>query len=454
MPLRVLFLLTSLILLYACEQGYHYSTEQRKKRALKTQEEKIVIGISWSLNNPCEATFVEGAQMAVDILNAKYPQRPIQLKKADESFQEMASESEVKRIRGQQQRTFEIARAFADDLDVIAVIGHRSSSQAIQASITYENNGIVFLAPSATHLSLNQHHFNYIFRLVPNNEEIGAQMAHYVHQNEYKRVAVLYERTPYAEELAQVFIQNAQEKFNIVFKRSFFSKETQFTQLLVELVEHVSSFLDVIFLVTGGQKACHIIEQARKLGIEKPFVGSDALLSAEFERCSRAAQGTVVPLLIDKDRINRGEFAHLYEEFQKSDKRRQQNCLNSWPQSELQRLYLGYDAVTLLSHVIEEIETTVPIEIATHLRYTRTPWRAGIIGDYAFQEDGNLKRKDSSHFAILCPRSADEEQCQKFEKENSKCFFTRICEGGKFSKKLAKQLTFTTLYEPFKSPDS
>ncbi|MDY6991772.1 MAG: ABC transporter substrate-binding protein [Pseudomonadota bacterium] len=449
-------MLISLILLDACEQSYHYSTKQRQERALKTQE-KIVIGISWPLNNPCEATLVEGAQVAVDILNAENPKRTIQLKIADESFNEMASENEVARFRAQQERTFEIARAFADDLDVIAVIGHRYSSQAIQASITYENHGIVFLAPTATHLSLNHHNFNYVFRLVPNNEEIGTQMANYVHQNEYKRVAVLYERTPYAEELAQVFIQNAQEKFNIVFKRSFFSTETRFTKLLVELVEQVSSFLDAIFLVTGGKKACQIIKQAEKVGIDKPFVGSDALLSAELEHCSSAAQGTVVPLLIDKDRINSGKFDHLYEKFKKFAEKRQQNCSNkekhSEPQSELQRLYLGYDAVSLLSYIIEEIETTVPIEIATHLRYTMTPWKAGIIGNYAFQEDGNLKREDSSYFAILCPRSADEKQCQKLKKENSKCFFTRICEGGKFSKESVDQLTFTTLYEPFKHPD-
>jgi ABC-type branched-subunit amino acid transport system substrate-binding protein len=380
--------------------------EDRAEQADKEANRKITIGVAWSFNKDGYC-FIEGAKFAVDRLNNQGGlltlHRKIELKERDERVNN-TKQREAKRRQQELDKTHEIARTFAKDLDVIAVIGHRNSSQAIQASITYEQQGIVFLAPSATHLSLTNHNFSYVFRMMPDNGEMGTQLANYFQKNNYKRVAILNERSAYADQLSEAFINGASNKVNIVFQRSFFKNKTQFTDILAELKKKIF-LLDAIFLVTTGEKACAIITQAREIGIKEPFIGGDAMLSSQLEKCpARAAvEGTVVPTLLDIPRFKKLKQVESTQaeliQFANYLKKTNPNCIENT--GEHQRTLLGYDAINLLAHAIDKAKSTIPIKIANQLRYM-DPWDGGIIGDYAFQPNGNLKRENANHVAVLC----------------------------------------------------
>lgn len=374
--------------------------EDRAQQADKEANKKIIIGVAWSFNKDGHC-FIEGAQLAVDRLNNQggllISHRKMELTEQDESVND-TNQREAKRRQQELDNTHEIARTFAKDLDVIAVIGHRNSSQAIQASITYEQQGIVFLAPSATHLSLTNHNFSYVFRMMPDNGEMGTQLANYFQKNNYKRVAILNERSAYADQLAETFINGASNKVNIVFQRSFFKNKTQFTDILAELKKK-SFLLDAIFLVTTGEKACTIITQAREMGMKEPFIGGDALLSSQLEKCPApaAVDGTVVATLLDISRLER--FKEELKLFVNQLEKTNPSCIENT--GEHQRTLLGYDAINLLAHAIDKAKSTIPIKIANQLRYM-DPWDEGIIGKYAFQPNGNLNRESANHFAVLC----------------------------------------------------
>lgn len=223
---------------------------------------------------------------------------------------------------------------------------------------------------------------------MPNDEELSVKMTDYFKDNNYKRVAILYERSVYAEAFAETFMKNSLRKFDIIFQHSFFQTEEDFTEMLAKLKEK-SFLLDAIFLVASSEKACKVIKQAHFLDIKMPFVGADAVFKADMESCPEA-EGTVVPTILDESKLNTFKEKHEKE-----------INVESISNSEYQAVLLGYDVISLLVDVINQIKSTEPLKIANQLRYM-DPWRKGTIGEYAFKEDGNLQRENAVNFAILC----------------------------------------------------
>lgn len=385
------------------------------RRADKTS--KVIIGIAWPpFGKAKEINLFTGARLAVKEWNNRCTltsnnnkAKPQQLEERCDKFLqnrkiELKEESEpmvnsdkniaeTKRHQIEQNKTYEIAQKFANNLNMIAVIGHRSSSQAIQASITYEHHGIVFLAPTATNLALTNHNFKYVFRLMPNNDELSAKMTDYLKSYHYKRVALIYERSVYAEEFAESFSKNANNKFDIIFQQSFFKTEEQFTDMLAKLKEK-SFLLDAIFLVTDANKACKIVKQAHAINITTPFIGGDAMFKPSLEECPAAAN-TVVPTILNESTLHRFQDKLALDKVVKD--------VESISNTEYQQALLGYDAINLLIHAIRQAQSLEPQEIANQLRYME-PWQQGILGEYAFKLDGNLKRENAINFAILCPK--------------------------------------------------
>jgi branched-chain amino acid transport system substrate-binding protein len=420
--------LGGMLVLSACSID-RTSLEERRQQAETADKEaktdknynQIIIGIAWTFDEAEKINLVTGAKFAVQewndrcllnsdrnkikLQNLEEPcskflrNRKIKIRVENDKIKYDKNDENISEIEFRQaelDKTYKIAQKFARDLNIIAVIGHRKSSQAISASITYEQHGMVFLAPTATNLALTNHNFKYVFRLMPNNEKLSIKMTDYFKDNNYKRVAILYERSTYAQELAETFMKNATNKFDIFFQQSFFSKEKHFTEILGELKEK-SFLLDATFLAMNSDKACEIMKQAHALNIKIPFIGGDAIFKPNLEECLEA-EGIVVPTILNKSKLD------TLKKYLQSKKVVEDVEMTS--NTEYQQAFLGYDAINLLINVINRIESTEPIKIANKLRYME-PWKEGILGEYAFKEDGDLKREDAINFAILCQTSSD-----------------------------------------------
>jgi len=197
-----------ILLIFGCSQSYEDSKKERAKMADESQG-TIVVGVAWTGEN---SNFVRGALLAMKEINSDgglLNNRILQL--LINSDEKAVLDSSLK-LRESQDIALKVANSFADNSDVIAVIGHRYSTLAIPASIVYQYHGLVFLAPTSTNIDLTNHQFDYVFQMHPNNEEMGKQLAAYCHKIGYKKMVILQDRSDYGTELADSFIAYVEKK--------------------------------------------------------------------------------------------------------------------------------------------------------------------------------------------------------------------------------------------------
>lgn len=66
-----------------------------------------------------------------------------------------------------------LARNISRDPTYIAAVGHSTSAIASAASVSYEENNLIYIATTATDPSITRHDFGYVFRTIPTDEELS-----------------------------------------------------------------------------------------------------------------------------------------------------------------------------------------------------------------------------------------------------------------------------------------
>jgi branched-chain amino acid transport system substrate-binding protein len=423
------------VLLSACNETYDEYIQQREERAKETQQAKkdIVIGVAWPKDH--SGYFMEGVNLAVEELNeaggikmsnrcevciqARSEKNNCEVQKVNcdkyEKFRQLCDTCKRQQIssgrewsgvkvtflsgekaylkppnpnirNASQALANEIARQFANNLDIIAVIGHPPSAEAVPASVTYKSYGILFIAPASTNAQLTRPSFNLTFRTIPNNQQMADQLAGFCALNKhYKRMVLLNVRTEYGEELVNSFAESASQLgIQIVHNGSFFAGTTNFRDNIIATFK-MKEF-DAIFLAAGSKDGSELIKQSRDIGVTQPFIGGDALYSEKLANVAgkEAAEGTVVPTVY-KPTFNIAQpFIQRYKEKYKEEP-------EIWSAQ-------GYDSIKLLAHAIERADSIVPSTLATTLRYM-PPW-VGVTGVHAFDRYGEIEGKQFS-FSIL-----------------------------------------------------
>ncbi|MGZ5194547.1 MAG: branched-chain amino acid ABC transporter substrate-binding protein, partial [Ramlibacter sp.] len=99
------------------------------------------------------------------------------------------------------------------DAKVAGVAGHLNSGTTIPASKVYNDCGIPHITPSATNPSLTKPGYKTTFRLLANDNALGAGLAFYAADAlKLKTVAVIDDRTAYGQGVAEVFKNTAKSK--------------------------------------------------------------------------------------------------------------------------------------------------------------------------------------------------------------------------------------------------
>jgi ABC-type branched-subunit amino acid transport system substrate-binding protein len=98
------------------------------------------------------------------------------------------------------------------DAKVNGVVGHLNSGTTIPASKVYNQCGLPMISPSATNPELTQLGYKNVFRLLANDNELGAGLARHAQQVlKLKKVAIIDDRTAYGKGVAEVFARTAKE---------------------------------------------------------------------------------------------------------------------------------------------------------------------------------------------------------------------------------------------------
>ncbi|MBF8273660.1 MAG: extracellular ligand-binding receptor [Magnetococcales bacterium] len=339
---------------------------------------KIAIGVVWNENWNKDDLVFQGAELAQEEINKAggvlgHPLEIIPM-------HDLGTDTSLGAIT--------VARAMVAIPNLVGVVGHSVSASAIPASVTYENNGIVFVSISSTQLELTNHNFNFIFRTIPNNTIEGLKMAQHAKDKGYKNIAVLYSFTANNEQVARIFMEKSVSlhNANIVYNKMYSKKSKNFSIILSEiksLLDKTSlTTVDAIFFSGRAEQGGIFIQQARKMGINIPIMGSDGLDSPVLWTHSReTAAGTVVPSVFNKKNTD-----EKYLKFSRDFKYK-------FGQDSTTLSAMAYDAIGLLAHAIHDGESYVPFEIATTLRFLPKAWR-GVTGCHHFTMTGDIVGKE------------------------------------------------------------
>lgn len=339
----------------------------RAQKALNaTVDTPIVIGLVWPFYAEYDQ-LPQGVRMAVEEINANgglLGGRPLRLIEADDF--DSVREGRL------------VAQEFAENTDMVAVIGHAWSYISVPASPIYEFNGLVMLSPSSTSPELTRNGFQFIFRNVSSDEEIARQLAIYAESQGYARMTILHVNDPNGRQLANIFENEADRRgINVVDRRSYQGTNRNFRTIIANW--QMLDF-DAIFIAGSNPEAAEFILQARTAGIEAPIMGSDGLDTSDlWNIAGEAAEGTVVVSHYHPDtpREQQQQFIEKYRQRYNTDP-------DTWAAQ-------GYDAVYLLAHAMTVAGSSRSEAIAQALHQTRE-WQ-GVTGPHTFNERGDVVGK-------------------------------------------------------------
>ena len=368
--IRVLFL--ALLVLAACT-----SYEDRKsKRAQRAQQATgdIRIALVWQ-EELFHSYFYEGAELAADEINRNGGIKGRKIRTIRFSNE-----------TGNEARDMRLAKRIAADPDLVAVIGHYSSVGAIEASVTYEYNGILFMAAASTVPGLTQHGFQYVFRNIPSDRVTGTDLANFVKKKGFSDILVIDDRTVGGKGLADVFHERASKiGINVVARKSYSIMEKDFKPLFGEIK---TLHADAIFLGGGIPAAGKLIRQAREMGVIVPFIGGTGLNSSTlWDIAGNAADGTIT-----STSFHRNDKYAAAQTFTRKFCARYHADPDAWAGQ-------GYDAVRVIAGAVEKAGTAVPLVVASYLRYLEN--YPGVLGVYSFTEEGDVVGKINDFQVLL-----------------------------------------------------
>ena len=363
------FALLLLLPLLAC--GDHYA-EVKSKRSIDVKDSETVnIAVIWDTKVK-DFLMVEGVSLATEELNQRGGLfgRNIKLKvyyAKDDADEQL------------------LARKIARDTTVSAVIGHRSTSNAVLASVTYEYYGMLYLSPSSSGNNLTNHGFEYVFRTIPSDKQVSREIAEFMQTQGQKKIAILDDRSAYGKEIADGVMESlADYGLDVVVRRHYSPEKSDYKLLCAELMRYE---YDAMFIGGGLPQAAEFIREARQMGNTRRVYGGAAMDSRALERIAGdSATGTVVPTTFNID-----SETEITKEFVANFK----NRFHTPPDT---RAALGYDSMKLIYEAMKRSKSTDPAVVASNLRFIRD--FPGVTGNFSFDLRGNLIGR-KSYFKYL-----------------------------------------------------
>ncbi|MBI3369615.1 MAG: branched-chain amino acid ABC transporter substrate-binding protein [Burkholderiales bacterium] len=163
------------------------------------------------------------------------------------------------------------------DAKVNGVVGHLNSGTTIPASGVYNKCGIPHITPSATNPKLTQQGYKTTFRMLANDNALGAGLALLAADGlKLKKIAIIDDRTAYGQGVAEVFKKTAMQKgIQIVDEQYTTDKAVDFMAILTAIK---SKAPDGVFYGGMDTQAGPMLRQMDQLGLTNvKFFGGDGI---------------------------------------------------------------------------------------------------------------------------------------------------------------------------------
>ena len=315
-----------------------------------------------------------GARMAIDDLNArgmKIGGKPVRFELLVEDDQ---ADPKVGTVVAQK----------LIDAGIHAMVGHFNSGVTLPASKLYFDAGIPQVSVS-TNVKYTRQKFKTAFRIMADDDKQGAALGQYATQKlQFKRFAVIDDRTAYGQGLADAFTNTVRAAKAQVVKREFTNdKAVDFRNILTSIRKAQP---DAIFFGGYDAQAGPMAKQMKELGIDVPLLGGETMNTAKFlQLAGPAAEGHIAstPGAALESRPTGKAFAQRYRERFKQD-------------IGLYAPYF-YDAVMVVAAAMERANTTATAKLLPALRNVR---HAGVTADISFDNTGELQQGLLSVFRV------------------------------------------------------
>jgi len=176
------------------------------------------------------------------------------------------------------------------DAKVAGVVGHLNSGTTIPASKVYNDCGIPHVTGAATNPALMKPGYNTSFRIIANDNALGAGLAFYAADAlKLKKFAIIDDRTAYGQGVAEVFKKTAAAKgIQIVDEQFTTDKATDFMAILTAVKAKAP---DGIFYGGMNSQAGPMLRQMEQLGMSNVrMFGGDGICTAEMTKLSGNAK--------------------------------------------------------------------------------------------------------------------------------------------------------------------
>lgn len=176
------------------------------------------------------------------------------------------------------------------DAKVAGVAGHLNSGTTIPASKIYNDCGIPMVTPSATNPNLTKPGYKTTFRLLANDNALGAGLAFYAADAlKLKRIAIIDDRTAYGQGVAAVFKKTAAEKgITIVDEQFTTDKSVDFMSILTAIK---AKNPDGVFYGGMDPQAGPMLRQMEQLGLSNvKYFGGDGICTMDLIKQSGGAK--------------------------------------------------------------------------------------------------------------------------------------------------------------------
>lgn len=277
--------------------------------------------------------------------------------------------------RGDATETVNAVKRLTGQDKVIAIIGPNTSGAAIAMSSVLDEVHVPAIITVATNPKVTVNDDGsvkpYMFRVCfidPYQGAVGAGFSYDV--LEAKKAAILYDvGDDYSQGISEYFEKTFVEKGGeVVAKEAFKTGDVDFRPQLTKIKTGAP---DVIFMPFSYKEVALATAQARELGIDSTFIGTDTWPSEQlFNMAKEAVQGSYIVNHLDFADPTVKEVQDMYKERTGKD-------------SEING-YLAWDACTMLTEGVNAADSLNPEQIAKALEDTDF---AGVTGNIIIGKD-------------------------------------------------------------------
>lgn len=338
--------------------------------AQAADEQVVKIGVSGPLSGANAFAGKDdenGVRLAVEELNAQ------KIKVGGKQLRfELVSEDD----QGDPKAGVNVAQKLAD-AGVKFVLGPYNSGVAIPASKVYSDHGVL-MSTVGTNPKITQSGYKNVFRIVASDSQVGGSMASFTAKElKIKNVGVIDDRTAFGQGIAAEFKRQAKASgMNVVGHEFTNDKASDFASILTALRARK---VDAIFFGGYAPQAAPMARQMKQLGMNVKLLGGDTLCTPEMVKLGGDAVGENVMCAQAGAILSKQAGGPA---FQNKYKQRFKRDADVYAPS-------FYDQTMFIAEAMKKTNSTDPAKVNEALRSMSYQ---GVVGNYAYDAAGNLKK--------------------------------------------------------------